>query len=269
LSESLGQQVVVDNRPGAAGNIGTAIVAKAPPDGYTLLQANNGQATNVTLYRNLPFDVMRDFTPVTQICSSPAIVVVHPSLPVKSISDLVRLAKAKPGAVNYASGGSGTFTFLAMEIFKAQAGVDISHVPYRSGGLGLTSVIAGETSVYFSPASVALQQVRDRRLRPLAVTSVKRLSVLPEIPTVAESGYPKYQSTTWYGVMAPAKTPKETIAIIHRAAMSVLNNPAVRKRFVDLGLVVVGDKPEEFAVFFRSEIEVLGKVIRDLNLTAD
>ena len=240
----------------------------APPDGYTLFEVNMGHAVNVSLYRNLPYDLLRDFAPVTQFASSPAVVVVHPSLPVKSIAELVRLARARPGAINYSSGGAGTPTFVAAELFKGQAKVDLLHVPYRAGGEALTAVIAGETSVYFAPLAPALPQIRQGRLRPLAVTSAKRLSLLPEYPTVAESGYPGYESGNWYGIMVPVKTPPETIATIRGAAISVLNNPQVSKRLSDLGYVPVGDRPEEFAAHLKSEIEKLGKILRELRVTA-
>ena len=268
LTEVFGQQVIVDNRAGAAGNIGAEIAARAPPDGYTLFEVNMGHAVNVSLYRNLPYDLLRDFAPVTQFASSPAVVVVHPSLPVKSIGELVRLARAKPGAINYSSGGAGTPTFVAAELFKAQAGVDLLHVPYRAGGEALTAVVAGETSVYFAPLATALPQIRQGRLRALAVTSAKRLSLLPEYPTVAESGYPGYESGNWYGIMLPAKTSQETIATIRVAAISVLNNPNVNKRLNDLGYVPVGDRPEEFAAHIKSEIDKLGKILRELRVTA-
>ena len=183
LTQVFGQQVIVDNRAGAAGNIGAEIAAKAPPDGYTVFLVNMGHAANVTLYSNLPYDLMRDFAPVTQVASSPSIAVVHPSLPVKSITELVKLAKARPGAINYSSGGVGTPTFVAGELFKAQAGVDMLHVPYRSGGEAITAVVTGEVSVYFAPLSTALPHVRQGRLRALAVTTARRLSLLPEYPT--------------------------------------------------------------------------------------
>jgi tripartite-type tricarboxylate transporter receptor subunit TctC len=209
--------VIVDNRAGAAGNIGADIAAKAPPAGYTVLLANMGHAANVSLYRNLPYDVVRDFAPVTQLASAPAIVVAHPSLPVKSIGELVRLAKARSGAINYASGGSGTPTFVAAELFKARAGANILHVPYRAGGEALMEVLSGEVSVYFSPLATALPHVRQGRLRPLAVTTAKRVPLLPEYPTVDELRYPGYQSGNWYGLLVPAKTPKEIITAPRRA----------------------------------------------------
>jgi tripartite-type tricarboxylate transporter receptor subunit TctC len=268
LTEAFGQQVIVDNRAGAAGNIGADIAAKAPPDGYTVLLANMGHAANVSLYRNLPYDVLRDFAPVTQLASAPAIVVAHPSLPVKSIGELVRLAKARPGAINYASGGTGTPTFVAAELFKARAGVNFLHVPYRAGGEALTAVLAGEVSVYFSPLATALPHVRQGRLRPLAVTTAKRVPLLPEYPTVDELGYPGYQSGNWYGLLVPAKTPKEIIIAIRAAALAVLNNETVGRRLGDLGYISIGDQPEEFAAHIKAEIENLGRILRESGVTA-
>jgi len=269
LTDVFGQQVIVDNRAGAAGNIGAEIAAKAPPDGYTLLLANLGHAANVSLYRNLPYDVVRDFAPVTQLASAPAIVVAHPSLPVRSLDELVKLAKARPGAINYASGGVGTPTFVAAELFKAQAGVNLLHVPYRAGGEALTAVLSGEVSIYFSPLATALPHVRQGRLRPLAVTAAKRVPVLPEYPTVAELGYPGYQSGNWYGLLVPAKTPKEIIAAIRAAAVAALNNETISRRLADLGYVAIGDQPEEFAAHIKAEIESLGKILRESRITAE
>jgi tripartite-type tricarboxylate transporter receptor subunit TctC len=269
LTDVFGQQVIVDNRAGAAGNIGAEIAAKAPPDGYTLLLANLGHAANVSLYRNLPYDVVRDFAPVTQLASAPAIVVAHPSLPVRSLDELVKLAKARPGAINYASGGVGTPTFVAAELFKAQAGVNLLHVPYRAGGEALTAVLSGEVSIYFSPLATALPHVRQGRLRPLAVTAAKRVPVLREYPTVAELGYPGYQSGNWYGLLVPAKTPKEIIVAIRAAAVAALNNETISRRLADLGYVAIGDQPEEFAAHIKAEIDSLGKILRESRITAE
>src|SRR6185295_7563552 len=182
--------------------------------GYTWIMMNNAQAANVSLYKNLTYDLLRDFAPVMQVDSSPHIVVVHPTLPVKSIGELVKLAKAKPGKLDYASAGLGTVTFLAAEMFKADAGINLRHVPYRGGGESLTSIVSGETIVYFSPLPVALPHVQSGRLRALAVTSKKRVALVPQVPTDAESGYPGYEFNLWNGLLVPAKTPKETIASI-------------------------------------------------------
>ena len=269
LTQIFGQQVIVDNRTGAAGNIGADAAARAPADGYTLFQASSTHAANVSLYRNLQYDLVRDFAPVTQLASSPSVVVVHPSLPVKSIAELVKLAKARPGAINYASTGIGSATWVAGELFKGMAGVNLLHVPYRGGGESLTAVVAGEVSVYFAPLAAALPQVRQGRLRPLAVTTIKRLPLLPEYPTVAETGYPGYQSGNWYGIVAPAKTPKEIIAKLRGAVVTALNDPQVSKRLSDLGYVSIGDQPEEFGAFIKSEIATLAKIIRQTGATAN
>ena len=269
LTEVFSQQVIVDNRAGAAGNIGADLVAKAVPDGYSLLLGNIGHAANVTLYRNLPYDLVRDFAPVTQLASAPALVVAHPSLPVKSLTDLVSLAKAKPGAINYSSGGVGTPTFVAAELFKAQAGINMLHVPYRSGGEALTAILGGEASVYFAPLAVALPQVRQGRLRPLAVTTMKRIRLVPDLPTVAEAGYPNYQSGNWYGLLAPVKTPRDVIATIRNAAVTLLNTDATSTRLADLGYISVGDQPEEFAAHIKAEIDNLGTILRQSGITAD
>ncbi|HTD92072.1 MAG TPA: tripartite tricarboxylate transporter substrate-binding protein, partial [Burkholderiales bacterium] len=189
--------------------------------------------------------------------------------PVKSVTELVKLAKARPGAINHASAGSGTFTFLAAEMFKKQAGIDMLHVPYRAGGEALTAVISGETSVYFSPAAGALPQVKQGRLRPLAVTSAKRISLMPDLPTVAESGYPKFESGNWYGIVVPAKTPRDIIDRVRNVSVIVLNNPAISKRLSDLGFVLIGNTPDAFGAYFKSEIDTWGKIVRDLNLKAE
>ena len=194
LAPALGQQVVVDNRTGAAGNIGAELVAKAPPDGYTVFQGSMTHTTNVSLYTNLTYDLVRDFAPVTLLATSPASLVVHPSLPVNTVADLVAFAKARPGQLNYASTGLGTATFLAAEMFKERAGIDLLHVPYRGGGESLASVVMGETSVYFGPLPAMMSLIKQARLRALAVTTAKRVSAAPELPTIAESGYPGYET---------------------------------------------------------------------------
>ncbi len=269
MAESLGQPMIVENRAGAAGNIGAEVAARAPADGYTLFLVNMAHAVNVTMYRKLAYDPLRDFVPVSLLATGPAILVTHPSLPVRSVKDLVALAKARPGAINHSSAGVGTFTFLAAEMFKRQAAIDMLHVPYRAGGEALTAVIAGETSVYFSPAAGALPQVKQGRLRPLAVTSLKRIALMPELPTVAESGYPKFESGNWYGVVFPARTPRDIVERIHKTSVAAINSAAISKRLQDLGFVLIANSPEEFSAFFRAEIEAWGKIVRDLKLSAD
>jgi tripartite-type tricarboxylate transporter receptor subunit TctC len=269
LPAIIGQRVIVDNRAGASGNIGTDLAAKSPPDGYTWIMINNAQAANVSLYKNLPYDLLHDFAAVTQVDSSPHVIVVHPALPVRSLSELVKLAKSKPGALDYASAGLGTVTFLAAEIFKADAGVNLMHVPYKGGGESLLSIVSGETAVYFSPLVVALAHIHQGRLRALAVTSRKRMPQLPEVPTVAESGYPKYEFNLWNGLLVPAKTPSETIAVIHKAVITALNTPQVNKRLVEMASTVIGNQPQEFGGFVKSEVDSIAQLVKELNLAAE
>lgn len=262
LAQAFGQQVILDNRPGAAGNIGADIAAKSPPDGYTLFLGSQGLAANVSLYRNLPYDFVRDFTPVAQLASSPYVFVVHPSVPVKSVQELVKLAKARPGALNYASTGAGSATFLSMELFKSMAGVDLHHVPYKGGGEANTAAITGEVSVYFAPLATAIALIKQGRFTPLAVTSAERLALLPDYPTVAETGYPGFAFGNWYGIMVPVATPKETVTTINSATISALKDPKVSKTLTDLGYVLVGDRPEEFAAHIKTQIATLAKIIQ-------
>lgn len=262
LTRALGQQVVVDNRAGAGGNIGADIAAKSPPDGYTMFQVATTQAVNVSLYKKLSYDLLRDFAPVTQLSIAPAAVVVHPAMPLNSLADLVKLAKAKPGTIRYSSAGIGTSTFLAPALFKGPAGIDMLHVPYRGGAQALTALLSGETSLYFSPVTTALPFIRQGKLRVLAVTTPKRLSLLPDIPTIAESGYPAYSSNNWNGLLVPAGTPKQTIATIHEAVTSVLNDRAVSKRLDDLSFIVTTSTPDEFAAFMKTEVLSLGKIMK-------
>ena len=204
MSQHLGQQIVVDPRTGANGNLGAEIAAKAPADGYTLLQITQSHTFNTSYFKKLAFDLVQDFTPITLTDISPMIVVVHPSFPAKTVADLVRVAKAKPGAVFYGSAGVGTSTYLAAELFKASANINLPEVPYRGGAPSLTAVIAGEVPVYFSPVATGVPLVQQGRLRALAVSTLKRLPAYPEIPTVAESGYPGFEASNWHGLVAPA-----------------------------------------------------------------
>jgi len=268
MAPALGQQVVIDNRTGAAGNIGAELAAKSLPDGYTVFQASMTHAVNVTLYRNLAYDLVRDFAAVTLIATSPSMVVVHPSLPVKSLAELVRLAKAKPGALNYASTGAGTATFLAAEMFKSAAGVNLLHVPYRGGGEALIAVVTGEVSVYLGPMATVLPQVQHGKLRGLAVTTLQRLPAL-KYPTVAESGYPGYEAGNWYGLVAPAKTPRDAIVTLRNAVVASMKSPAVAKRMEDLGYVAIGNQPEEFAAYIRSEIDKLAQILKQVGAKTD
>ena len=269
MAQAWGQQLILDNRTGAAGNLGAEVAARSPADGYTIFQASSTHAANATLYRKLPYDLTRDFVAVTQLASSPSLLVVHPSLPVKSVTEFVKLTRARTGELNYASTGAGSATFLAAELFKNMAGVNIVHVPYRGGGEAVTAIIAGEVSVYFAPMAAILPYVRQGRVRMLAATTLKRLDAFPQLPTLSESGYAGYQAGNWYGLLAPAKTGLEIVTAIRNAAVSAMNEPATRRRLVDLGYIIAGDQPEEFAAFIKSEIATLGKIIRQTGLTVD
>jgi tripartite-type tricarboxylate transporter receptor subunit TctC len=269
MAQAFGQQVILDNRTGAAGNLGADIAAKSPADGYTLFQASSTHATNASLYRNLPYDLVKDFAPVTRLASSPSVVVVHPSLPVKTIAELVKLTKARPGEMNYGSTGAGSATFLAAELFKGMAGINVVHVPYRGGGEALTAIVSGEVSVYFAPVAPTLPHIRQGRVRALAVTTLKRLDPFPQLPTVAESGYKGYQAGNWYGIVVPAKTPLDIVAAIRAGAVTAMNERATHKRLIDLGYVIVGDQPDEFAAFIKSEIATLGKIIKQTGVTVE
>ena len=269
LSRVLPQRVIVENRAGASGNIGAEVAAKSAPDGHTWLMINNAQAANVSLYKNLAYDLLRDFAPITLVETSPHVVVVHPSLPVRSITELVKLAKARPAQLDYASAGLGTVTFLAAELFKAQAGVDLRHVPYKGGGESLISIVSGETIVYFAPLPVALAHIRAKRLRALAVTPKKRVGVAPEIPTVAESGYPAYEFSLWDGLLVPAKTPKPAVAGIHAAVIAALKAPDVSQRLAAMSSTPVGNAPEEFGAFLKSEVDNIARLVQKLDLGAD
>ena len=269
MSQHLGQQIVVDPRTGANGNLGAEIAAKAPADGYTLLQITQSHTFNTSYFKKLAFDLVQDFTPITLTDISPMIVVVHPSFPAKTVADLVRVAKAKPGAVFYGSAGVGTSTYLAAELFKASANINLTEVPYRGGAPALTAVIAGEVPVYFSPVATGVPLVQQGRLRALAVSTLKRLPAYPEIPTVAESGYPGFEASNWHGLVAPARTSPEIIATLNAAVVSGLKRPEIASRVRELGYAIVAGTPAEFADFIRTDIEKWRRIVQDKNLSAE
>ncbi len=270
LSEALGQQVVVDNRPGAGGSIGADIVAKSPPDGYTMVTAVTGiMAINQFLYRKLPFDPEKDFAPVTQIGSLPLILVVHPSLPAKSVREFIAIAKSKPGQLNYGSSGVGTATHMTTELFKTMAGVDLVHIPYKGSGQVMGDVIGGQLALIFDQIVSSLPHVQGGKLRMLGITSAKRFPSLPDLPTIAESGVPGYESISWAGVAVPAGTPKEIVARLHAEIVKVLAMPDIRERFLRDGIETVGSTPEQFAEHIRRERIKWAKVVRDSGAKAD
>ena len=270
LSETWGHQVVVENRAGAAGIIGTEAAAKATPDGYTLLMGAIGaNGINPGLYPNLPYDSRKDFAPVTMVASAPLLVVVHPSVPLNSTKELIAFAKSQPGKINFASAGSGNATHLAGELFKTMANVDITHVPYKGATPAETDLIGGQVQLMFSSILSALPHVKAGRMKALAVTSLRRSSLAPELPTVAESGLPGYEMNPWYGVFAPAGTPRPVIDKIHRDIVRILQLPDVKERFAALGAEPVGNTPEQFGAFVDAEITKWSKVIKDSGAKAE
>lgn len=251
----LGQPLVIDYRPGAGGRIAAEAAARAVPDGYTLLMVDQGMlAANVTLYKKLDYNPGKDFIPISLIGSQAQVLVVHPSVPARSMAELIALAKEKPGTLYFASGGLGGAAHLSGELFKAEAKVDIVHVPFKGTGPALQDVVAGRIQITFSAASPLIGYIRSGAVRPLAVSTATRTAILPDIPTIAELGLPRYALGTWNGLAAPAGTPKEIIATVHRATATALNDPEVRKRLTDMGVDVTGNSPEEFQAFIDSEI---------------
>jgi len=270
LSEAMGQQVVVDNRPGAGGAIGADIVAKSPPDGYTMVTAVTSiMAINQFLYRKLPYDPEKDFAPVTQVGSLPLILVIHPSLPAKNVREFIAIAKAKPGQLNYGSSGVGTATHMTTELFKAMAGVDLVHIPYKGSGQVMGDVIGGQLALIFDQIVSSLPHVQGGKLRMLAITSAKRFPSLPDLPTIAESGVPGYESISWAGVAVPAGTPKEIVARLHAEIVKVLAMPDIRERFLRDGIETIGSTPEQFSEHIRRERIKWAKVVKDSGAKAD
>ena len=266
LAEQLGQQFIVDNRAGAGGNLGAEIAAKAPPDGYTLFMGTPAHAINTALYRKLNYDLARDFAPVSQLTSGQYVIVVHPSLPVKSVKELIALARAKPGQLNFASAGSGNATHLAGELFKSLARVNIVHVPYKGSGPALTDLIGGQVQLMFSNLTSALPHVRTGRLRALAVTGEKRATVAPELPTVIEAGVPKYVVISWFGVLAPAGTSQGIIMRLNGEIERALRAPDVQERLAGEGAEPAPNSPERFAAFLRDEMMQWTKVVRSAGI---
>ena len=267
LGENLGQQIVIENRGGATGNIGAEYVAKAAPDGYTILMAQASNLTiNISLMSKLPFDPVKDFAPVTLVATTPNLLVVHPSLPVRTVKDLVVLAKVKPGSVNYASSGSGSAGHLAGELFKKVAGIDMVHIPYKGAAPALTDVVAGQAQLYFTSPISAQPFVKGGRLRMVAVTSLKRSPSMPDIPTVAEAGYPDFDVVSWWGIVTPAAVPKEIVAKLHIEIVRVLASPEIKAKFADQGADVASNTPEQFAAYIKSEIAKWAKLIRELGV---
>ena len=269
LAESLGQQVVVDNRPGATGNIGAEIAARAAPDGYTPLQVATSHATNPALGVRMPFDPVRDFAPITLLSQSPNLWIVHPSLPVKSVRELIALAQSRPGEINYSSSGTGSSQHLAGELLKSSAHIDIVHIPYKGSPPALLDLIGGRVMLMCSTISPAMPLVRAGKVRALAVTSLKRSPVAPEVPTVAESGLPGYEATAWQGVLAPAGTPREIVGKLNVELVRIVQQPEVRKQLADQGYDPAGTTSDQFAEYVKTEIAKWSKVIKAAGLKAE
>jgi len=263
LAESLGQQIVVENRPGASGNLGAELASRAAPDGYTLLTVLATLASNPALMKQVPYDLERSFAPISQTVSAPLVLVGHPSLPARNLKELIALARARPGQIEYASPGTGTISHLAMELFLGMTGTKMLHVPYKGGAQAMSDVIGGHVSLIMLNTLNSLPHLRSGRMRGYGVTGTSRVQAVSELPTIAESGLPGFLAVQWYGFVAPAKTPPEVIARLHGVVTQALKTPALRKHFsADGADAAPSASPEEFAKFVSAEIAKWGKVVR-------
>ena len=266
LTPVLGKPIIVDNRPGAGTTLGSDIVAKAAADGYTLLISPNSLALNAALYRKLPYDTLRDFIPISLVADQPNVLVAHPSLPARSFKEFVALSRSQPGKLTYASGGVGVGSHLAMELLLMSQKVELVHVPYTGVGPALTALLGNQHSVFLSTFASALPHIKAERLRAFGVTSAKRASTLPEVPTIAEAGVPGYEYSTWYGLLAPARTPSAIIAKFNQVMGDVLNSQKIREQYVSQGLTPIPSTPAEFSAYLRSETEKWTKAVRAANI---
>ena len=262
LTESWGQPVLIENRPGAGGNIAAETAARAAPDGYTLFQVNVANAIGATLYPKLPYDLITSFAPVIQLATTPYVLLAHPTVPAKNTAELIALAKARPGQLNYASAGGGSATHLSGELLKSMAGVNIVHVPYKGTGPAVTALLSGEVDLYFATVPAALPLVEAKKLRALGVTSARRSALMRDVPAIAEAGLKGYETSTWHGILAPAATPADIVAKLNAEIARTLAHPAVRERLVGQGLDPVGGTPEQFGAYLKSEISKWAVVVK-------
>jgi tripartite-type tricarboxylate transporter receptor subunit TctC len=270
LSDALGQQMFVDNRPGAGGNIGSELVAKSPPDGYTLEMGTVGtHAINASLYQRMPYDHIKDFAPIVLVAGVPNVLVVHPSLPVNSVSELIAYAKANPGKINFASSGAGTSIHLCGELFKTMTGVSITHVPYKGSAPALTDLVGGTVQIMFDNLPSSLAFIKAGKLRALAVTTATRAAALPDVPTMAEAGVPGFEASSWFGMLAPAGTPREIVNRINSEVNRWLDSPEAREKLAAQGAIAAGGSPEDFAAHIAAETTKWSRVVRESGAKVD
>ncbi len=269
LSEALGQTLVIDNRPGASSTIGTDMTAKAASDGYTLVLITTTHAINPSLIAKLPYDSVKDFAAVSLVASQPNILVVHPSVPAKTVKELVALAKAKPGTMNFASGGNGSSPHLSGELFNIVAGTHITHIPYKGSGPGVTDLLGGHVQMMFAGPLALEQHIKSGRLRALAIADKRRSTILPDVPTMTEAGFPGVETGTWYGILAPARTPPGIVAQIQRAIVRILQAPDLKARILNQGVDIVASSPDEFEKFIIAEIAKWSRVVKAAGVRAD
>ncbi|MFT3721928.1 Bug family tripartite tricarboxylate transporter substrate binding protein [Pseudorhodoferax sp.] len=270
LTTELGQSVIVDNKPGAGGNIGASLAAKAQPDGYTLFMGTVGtHAINQALYKKMPFDPVKDFAPISRVATVPNLLVAHPSQPFKTVKEMIAYAKAHTGDVTYGSPGSGSSPHVSGALFQSMTGAQITHVPYKGSAPAMSDLLGGQIAVMFDNMPSAIQHVRSGKLRPIAVTTAKRSPELPDVPTIAESGVPGYEATSWFGMFAPAATPKPVLDKLHAALLKVLAQPEVKKKIAEQGGDPVAETPAQFAAFIQAESAKWGKVVKESGASAD
>jgi tripartite-type tricarboxylate transporter receptor subunit TctC len=270
LSQSLGQPIVIDARPGAGGALGTEVAAHSAPDGYTLFMGNNStHGSNPAVYAKLPYDAVKDFAPISFVASVPYVLVVNPALPVKTVKEFIAFVKASPGKLNYASAGNGSTHHFCGELLKSMTGIDIQHIPYKGSGPGIAAVLAGEVSMMFSNVADIGSQIRAGKVKPLAVTATQRASLLPEVPTMAESGLPGFEVTSWFGLLAPAGTPGAVIGRLNAETVKVLGRADVKATLGAQGLEVAPSSPEAFAAHIKSEIARFSKIARAAGIKAE